>query len=249
MACTEKPEKAIFLLKCLGKVFPDLPYLEVKYTKKLANCNTVQELLSAHSQQQYRQSVHIVSNAYLDALAARDIPLFLQEKKDQAHIIYSSDSVINAPDFSQKNSLIGLNGEDKPMRPTIQKYKEKREKVLEYSNVASQKLEILLKNRDRNGFSGFSLCSDPLFLIVIAKISCRYNVGIPDGLAATEDYLEIVENPLERLKGSYYKAMLLYLNHQVYESKKIMQEVLPLLKDSSLNNKYNRVFKILNKKN
>lgn len=246
LAHTGKPDKAIFLLKCLGKVFPDLPYMDLKYTKALSSASTVLDLVQAkYVDQDFRNSVHIVSNAYLTALAARDVPLFLQEKKDQAQIIYAADSIIDSMilDASLLNS--GFEEEKVPIRPTIHRYKEKRNKIAEVNEIASQKFEVLLQKRNRATFLGFSLSSNPEFLYQIGKIALVNNIELDDGLCAIEDFLEIIENPIKRLKGVYIKAMLFYKKNQPSEYMPLMQDICFLLKKNNLNKEYNIVKEIL----
>jgi hypothetical protein len=247
LAYCGRPEKAIFLLKCLSKVYPDIPYLEIKYTKNLGKAKTVEEILNTNSIDiDFKQSVHIVSNAYLDALAARAVPLFLQEKKDEAQIIYASDSVIDA------SVIESANVDYDParfMRPTIERYNLKRPQLLENTNFASKKLEVLIETREKSGFAGFSLCSDPEFLMLIGKIAYKHQVEINDGLCALEDYLEIVNTTDQRLKATYYKAMLFYIKKSKHESKLLMTEIFPLLQNSEFFSKFNRIKDILNSLN
>lgn len=248
LALSNKPEKSIFLLKCIGKVVPELPYLEVRYTKALSNASTVSELLEAHSIYHYfHQSVHIVSNAYLNTLASQDVPLFLQEKRGQAHVIYAADSVIESSCIDSVSHFSTLSNEDKNMRPAIHRSKENRAKAVKTS-VVSQKFEDLLKIREKSGFVGFSLCSDPYFLLCIAKVSWKHGIDVSDGLCAVEDYLEIVEDPVQRLKASFFKAMLLVLKQKDREAAVIMHEILPMLKKEQLMTKYNQVKAVLDRK-
>lgn len=227
LAYTGKPEKGIILLKCLGKVFPDLPYLDIKYVKFLTAAETVEDLLDCNLTQTYRQSIHIVSNAYLQALATRNVPLFLQEKKFEAQNIYLRDSIIeNSPNPSElcpeeRNSL----------RPT-HRPKAGLGKFSNYSKFASQNFEFMLEKRTKAGFFGFSFSSDPEFLLIISKIALKHETGTKDGLLAIEDYLEITEEPELRVKGTYYKAMLLFQQQNDKEYLPLMQDLLPVLKQS-----------------
>ena len=105
-----------------------------------------------------------------------------------------------------------------------------------------------MHKREKLGFLGFSLCSDPAFLYQIAKISKKWEVELSDGLCAIEDYLEIVETPIERLQGTFLKAMLFHLKKKYTESISLMQEILPLLKREQLTSKYNIAKEIIDSK-
>lgn len=228
LAYTGKPEKGIILLKCLGKVFPNIPYLDIKYVKFLTAAETVEDLLDCNITQTYRQSIHIVSNAYLQALATRNVPLFLQEKKFEAQNIYLSDSIIeNSPNPSE------LIPEDRNSLRPSHRLRTDLGKFSNYSKFASQNFEFMLEKRTKAGFFGFSFSSDPEFLLIISKIALRHETGIKDGLLAIEDYLEIIEEPELRIKGTYYKAMLLFLQQNDKEYLPLMQDLLSALKQSS----------------
>ena len=241
---TGKPEKAIILLKCLGKVFPDIPYLDIKYAKFLAAAENVEDLLDCNLTQAYRQSVHIVSNAYLQALATRNVPLFLQEKKNAAQNIYLSDSLLEhspSPSISNNEERNSLRPSHRP-RTDLGKFSN-------YSKFASQNFEFMMEKRTKSGFFGFSFSSNPEFLLVISKIALKSETGVKDGLLAIEDYLEIVEDPEYRLKGTYYKAMLLFLQQNDKEYLPLMQDILPILKQTPGCKKLATIKKILDLKN
>ena len=237
LALTGKPEKSLILLKCLGKVFPDIPYLELKYTKYLSSAETFEDLMdTSNIDQTYRQSVHIVSNAYLQALASRNVPLFLQEKRDLAQQIYSAD-----PDFQKSPQASAFFDERNSARfsrkPGTQQFSN-------YSKFASQNFEFMLEKRTKAGFCGFSLSSDPEFLRIIAKFALKHQVMVRDGLMAIEDYLEIVDDEKKRMNGTYYKAMLFYSEHEDREYLPLMQDLIVVMKNEG-GKKLEKIKKIL----
>jgi hypothetical protein len=233
---TGKPEKSLILLKCLGKVFPSIPYLEQKYTKFLSSAETVEDLMDCSDiNQSSRQSVHIVSNAYLQALASQNVPLFLQERKDLAQQIYSTDPVF------QKSPQPSTLFEDR--NSTRHSRNPQMSKFSQYSKFASQNFEFMMEKRSKNEFFGFSLSSDPEFLRIIAKVALRAEDSSKDGLLAIEDYLEIVEDQKRRANGMFYKAMLLYKEQNEREFLPLMQDLLTVLKGEG--KKLDKIKKIL----
>ena len=239
-----KPEKAIFLLKCTGKVFPNLKYYDIKYTKILANSNTVTELLEASNfQRVISPSVHIVSNAYLDILASKDTPLFLQEKKGMAQMIYATSSIANGSVMSNSSKYSEVQIEEyNPIDRQLL-----RQSARFSSKLASGKLDILMQSRELLGFNGFSLSSDPLFLYCIGKFSSKSGVEYSDGLAALEDYLELVEDQKKRLKAIYYKIMILYQIKDIDLYLPLIKEALPLMESNKLVKRANELKTILNR--
>lgn len=188
MVKNNKPGKAILVLKCLAKVLPPLPFLEVKYTKLLQRAASIQDLTYASMQVVDSVNAYCYSSYKNSFVAAnvniRDFPqkLLVEEvaplpiskggKSSQARKKHR-----NITEFFGSPRRYG-----KRKSAEIKDMKEQKELTI---------LGVTIPNL--SDFKGFSICSQPLFLYKIAKIAEKFGMCLQDGLYAIADYEQLLK--------------------------------------------------------
>lgn len=192
----KKPGKAIMILKLLAKVLPPIPFANIAYTKLLQRAKNLQDLTLAHtlgleSYSAYNYSTY--KNSFIDG-------------------------AFEVRDFSQR-----LIAEEAAPLPTImeKRFKERRadrtvsERVNEFRMYKKKKTQedIEIGDEDKKDntllgvniqpsreFKSLTVCSDPIFLYKIGKISGKHRVSLQDGICAINDFIELMKFEKDRFK-------------------------------------------------
>lgn len=196
----KKPGKAILLLKTLAKLLPPFPFVDIHYTKALQRANSIHELTEAHLKvfQSYNAyNFTNYKNSFVDTFTnCRDFSQKLIEDEDQqagAHLFSQRRQSRISTDRSFYNRKVNFD--------------------LSMDEKSSKKFNLPeLKISDNSDIMHFSICSKPNFLFKIAKIACKYNCCITDGICAISDYLELLkfEKSKDKISRKRTKALKLY---------------------------------------
>lgn len=183
-----KPGKAILVLKCLAKLLPPMPFVDIKYTKLLQRAASIQDLTSAHDQ-------------VVDTLNAYSYSTYKNSFMTTCY---------NVREFSQKliaeeaaplpmSTAAKMNQFRKSQRTITEKYNNPRRygkrKTAEFKEAEENKELTILGVTIPNlmDFKGFSISSQPIFLYKIAKIAEKFGICLQDGLCAVVDYEQLLK--------------------------------------------------------
>jgi tetratricopeptide (TPR) repeat protein len=221
-----KSHKSILLLKCLGKVFPFIPYTFMPYVQQLRKATSIEDLQETAERALDTSINYNESSFQLDNLLKSGYVLNLQEEKasnqDLCYKMMQEESILT--ENSSSVSMKELN-----LSQVFNKYRSSKASSSSYNSLNSERLKSIMKTCEQSYFIGYSICSDPRFLYCIAKITVRSQVDIEDGMCAVDDYLRIVQNGESSwksvLKGLVVKGKLLFLAGDTISAHEILNDV------------------------
>ena len=211
-----KPGKAILVLKCLAKLLPPMPFVDITYTKLLQRANSMQDLTTAHNQ--YLESM----NAYNYSTYKNSFIFTTYNVRDFSQKLVSEEAA-PIPEFATKINHFRKSQRTitenilNPVRYT------KRRTVEVKDEIESKEVTILgVSIPNLMEFRGFSICSETIFLYKIAKISLEFNINLQDGLCAINDYLELIR----------FEKDLTFKEKQIIKATKLKVDLLDKIQDN-----------------
>ena len=222
-----KPDKAIMLLKCLGKSFPFIPYTFMPYVQQLRKASNIEDLYET-AEKALEASVNYTDSSFqLDNLLKSGYVLNLNEEKatnqDLCYKMIQEESIM-----TENTSSVGI--KELNLSDVFNRYRSSKASGSSYNSMNSEKLKSIMRTCEQNYFCGYSICSDPIFLYALAKIAAKAQIAVEDGLCAIEDYLRILQNVEDNqvlvLKALKVKSQILFVAGDCDGAREIMQEVL-----------------------
>lgn len=192
-----KPGKAILILKCMAKVLPPMPFIDIPYTKLLRRAQNLQELASAFAKDYESCNAYIYSN-YKNSFVG-DV-----EVREFSYRLVGEEAAplpgnVQRRFKERRSERVPTGGFD------VRTYTKK--KSIEEKEKEKEKNVILgVAIPDLSEFNSLSVCSDPTFLFKIAKIAINHNICMEDGICAIKDYVELLK--FERDKKKREKMMV-----------------------------------------
>ena len=213
-----KPGKAILILKCMAKVLPPTPFVDIPYTKLLKRATNLQELSNVNA-----QSIETF-NAYTYSTYKNSFITPMVEARDFSEKLIAEEAAplpIATPRmFRERRSERAMSDKIAYLK-TYNKKKTQEDDKIEDEKKESTLLGVTIP--DLSQFKPFSVCSDPTFLYKIAKISINHNICLHDGLCAIKDYIEFLKFEKDRKKKE----------KQMIKAKKIRSGLYQTLKEAS----------------
>lgn len=225
-------ENALLILKCIGKAFPSLPYIQLPYVYRLRNAQSTEELMKLIDEDE----MIFTSNTSTQPHDLMKKILNVKQTESRFKLVRHWD-----PDYIHSHQLDHLISSLPP----------------EFTNTSSDSISYDLEDKQitkssvdyshtLDTFEHFSLCSDESFLYEIGKLCSKHKVNISEGLLALSDYITIhiwkhTETPEEKdyaiSRAEYLKALLLYHRKEYTDSWDILKRISPKLyegKDTKL---------------
>jgi tetratricopeptide (TPR) repeat protein len=182
-----KPHKAILVLKCLAKVLPPIPFVDIKYTKLLQRSKDIQDLTKAHTQ------ILESMNAYVYSTYKNSFVSSNYNPRDFSNKIISEEAA-PVPELSEIKSTPRKHNRNNTTNQCVNRSQQKKKTAEFIQNKQEKDLKILgVTIPNLLEFRGFSICSDSSFLYKIAKISIKFNICLQDGLCAIKDFIELIK--------------------------------------------------------
>ena len=233
-----KPQKAIVLLKCLGKVFPFLPFTFTPYISQLRKASCIEDLEQAAERASEVPASYEETSFSIENLFTPEYFLNINEKKlnnkEICNNLLQEESV-----FTENNSSIGMKSLN--LSEVFNKYKTSRESSTSLASLNSEKVNNLIKFCERSSFSGYSISSKIKFVYLIGKFASIASICIEDGLCAIEDYITLLQNyPKKRkneIKAMIIKSKLLVELKDYTTAKNILTEILPEVQQLKMQSK------------
>ena len=196
---SNKPGKAILVLKCMAKVLPPIPFANIPYTNLLKRAKSIHDLAIAYSDSVVLTQTHAYTYAYSTYKNSFITPLY--DAREFSHKIIGEET---AP-------LPMVLPKDKQRRPErllservidLKHYHKKKTHEATEFDFEDKKDQTLLGIAipSINEFRSLSFCSDPIFLYKISKISIQHNICIQDGFCAIKDYIELLKFEKDEIK-------------------------------------------------
>ena len=211
----KKPGKAILLLKSLAKLISPFPFADIQYTKLLQRAKNIQDLTEAHTKVINSYNAYAFGtykNSFTDHDSQpREFSKKIIEEDDDLHLDHNPKKYYKR----RKCRLATERFDSQILQP--RKYLSQEEK-----KNAKAKSEInALRISDSSDPMNFSICSDPIFLYQIAKISFRYGISQNDSLCAIKDYIELLKFEKNKCKKEEQNTKALKLFALILEKNKI----------------------------
>jgi tetratricopeptide (TPR) repeat protein len=211
---------AMLILKCIGKAFPNLPYIQLPYVYRLRNAQSAEELMKVVNED---EMVH----QSLCSLQPQDLMrriLKIKQSESRFHLVRHWD-----PAYIYSHQLDHLL---MPLSPQYTSASDSCDFTSSSMTDRSETLNTLLS------FEQFSLCSDESFLYQIGKLCSRYKVYMSEGLLALSDYITIqiwkhsqtsLEKDYAICRAEYLKALILYNKKDYTDAWEILKRITPKL--------------------
>jgi tetratricopeptide (TPR) repeat protein len=175
LALNEKPGKAILILKCMAKLLPPLPFVNVNFTKFLQRAKSIQDLAQARS-----ESIETM-NAYSFVMSANNLRDFSQK-------VISEEIRVSSQNNNKK-----LARTNTQLFGSFRRYKKQQTLEVKESEEAKESTLLGVSLPNLVEFRGFSICSCFKFLYRIGTVALKFRVNLQDGVAAIDDYLELLD--------------------------------------------------------
>ncbi|CAG9320552.1 unnamed protein product [Blepharisma stoltei] len=209
--------KAIFVLKCLAKVFPPMPYVELPYTKYLQKATTYEELNSIpNGSFQAEERIDIHQN-FIPSYKTWNREISVDFLDDEA----APKPIMSPPVLKNKRKAIKNFSDQYGRRKTSRKFDglsiliEEEKWSDDENEYYEEKVEFSSMPKPEKEFAGFSISSNPIFLYKIAKYSAKYRSNIDDGLYAVDEFITLLkfekdEDKKEKIlkKALHWKSIL-----------------------------------------
>ncbi|CAG9326692.1 unnamed protein product [Blepharisma stoltei] len=249
--------KAIVTLKCLAKVFPILPYIEIPYTKRLKDSDTIQDISQASIIP--RDSVDFYNfgsprNSFMNITMPKNIDSIKKMKIPHSNreflFKFLEEEAAPQPDPSvpaHGRKKVAHFSDVMKTHKSFKKFNSLAIKTEDEENLESMEpIPIMTPTPSGpNSLSGFSVSSDPTFLYKIGKYSAQYRQNINDGLCALEDYLSLLRYEKKEsfkenaaCKALYWKIILLQESNQNELAVEIINEIIPQLEKKNFKAKF-----------
>ena len=175
LAANKKPAKAIIALKGIAKVFTPMPYVNIIYTRTLQKAKTIAQLLNPQCSNlsiydSYKSSFANIRDFASIVIGEADAP----QPASQEYQGRRLERTETEGQRCFKKTCITINAD-------------------EDDDKIDQNLPITPEIPNANTFAGISVCSNPKFLYLLAKIAIKYNICLEDGKCAIIDYLELLK--------------------------------------------------------
>ena len=197
MVKSNKPGKAILILKLIAKILPPIPFASIQYTKFLQRAKDLQDLANAHMNNTESINTYNFSsykNSFIDSTF---------EVRDLSYKIIAEEAAafpaINLKFAARRSTRIAT--ERISDVKVYCKKKTQDEKVIEHDD--KKETSAIMAGKEA---SFLSVCSDPLFLYKIGKIAAKYSVMLHDGLCAVKDYIELLKFEKDRTKAFFWAS-------------------------------------------
>lgn len=267
--------KAINILKCLAKVLPPLPNLDIGYIRVLQNSRSIADLMKASTNAQNYENFQYAFQDFRTSIV--DI---LQDEYIEN---YSFVSILDKPRFTEtKETLDNIQlVEESPADPELKNHKRSptnfSSRLNNYKNAKKfksltiktdfehEETELVQTGRYRNAneesgvfdnSGSFSVYSDPLFLYKIGKYSGKYNMMPEDGLCAIKDFIRMLNyninipqdlSELLECKAKYWECIIKKNTNSLIDLESICEVLGPKLAKIGQKKKYVRLYEILGK--
>lgn len=210
-------ESAILILKCIGKAFPNLPYIQLPYVYRLRNAQSAEELMKVINEDEI---VHQSPTSLQPQDLMRSI-LNIKQFESRFKLVRHWD-----PAYIYSHQL------DHLLSPQYTSASDSYDFTTSSATDRSETLNTILS------FEQFSLCSDESFLYQIGKLCSRYKLYMSEGLLALSDYITIqiwkhsqtsLEKDYAICRAEYLKALILYNKKEYKDSWEILKRIAPKL--------------------
>lgn len=174
LIANNKPCKAILVLKCISKLFTPMPYANIEYTRTLQKANNIIQLLDPYTNN------YALYDSYKGSFTnIKETPVKKYEEDD-------------APVPQTKNFKGRRPG--RKLTEGIQCFSKFSLEINEKNDdEIDDRADFVSQSIEANQFIGISVCSNPKFLYILAKVAARSKTGIDDGICAILDYLELLK--------------------------------------------------------
>jgi tetratricopeptide (TPR) repeat protein len=239
-----KPQKAINILKTIGKIFPPFPLANLPYVNELRVAKGFSDMLAYAIKKIKSTGYELSSNSdefQNNSTNGSNLDAFDIE----------SNMIFQSPGVQRKGSNFGNVIKKSGNMNKYRNLSIETETDNNHIGDLNKIINHMKKNETINGkgaFSEFSVSSDISFLYLIAKISMKFNVYLQDGYSAIEDYLNIIrfqnsipQKEIKIVKALNAKAWLSLKLNKFEEGLEIMVEILPKLRKHLLSNKEKRI--------
>ncbi|OMJ76044.1 hypothetical protein SteCoe_24679 [Stentor coeruleus] len=241
-----KSEKAMVLLKCLGKTMPFIPYTFTPYLQNLRKATSVEELSQA-AEKATEVSINCKETSFqLENFFTPEYLQTLNESKlntqQICYKILQEESIL-----TEGNSSIGMKSLN--LSEVFNKYRNSKDSGSSMSSLTSEKVNNIMRNCEKGCFNGYAVSSDPKILYLIGKIAAKAGVLIEDGLCAIEDYISVLQNSLKNMRNEIramlVKSQLLVQVEDFETAKSILIEILPEAQVLGMSTKEGKILSIL----
>ena len=244
-----KSAKAIVLLKCMGKIFPYLPYTCTPYIQQLRKAISLEDLALAAEKALDSSVLYKETSFQIDDVFTPDYLLTIndhkQSNKEICNRLIQEESIIT--DSNSSRSIKNLN-----LSEVFNKYRYSKE-FGSSNSLSSGKVFNIMKMCERSTFSCYSISSKPKFLYLIGKFAAISSISIEDGLCAIEDYLNLIQNgyykPKYELKALLIKSKLLIEVKDHTNAIAILNEILPEVRSHGMQSKEAQILSLLSQIN
>lgn len=209
-----KPGKAILVLKSLAKLLPPFPFVDIQYTKILQRAKSIQDLTEAHSKTIASLSAYTYStykNSFIEPFTnTREFSKKLIEEENAHKMESSSKKLFQRRVY--RMSTESLDSSNTYLSSfLIKPSQEDGDKVSPIPDINIP---------DSSNIENFSICSDPIFLYKIARISFMHRICIQDGIFALRDYMELIKFDKDKNQQEEHRAKALVLYSLLLEKAK-----------------------------
>ena len=213
---TKKPGKALLLLKSLAKLISPFPFADIQYTKLLQRAKTMHDLTEAHTKVIDSYNAYTFStykNSFIDSdTQTREFSKKIVDEDDDIKLDRNPKKY-----YKRRESRLATERIDNQLLypgkyiPPI----ESKKKIIDAKSAILDTVNI-----DSTDTMSFSICSDPIFLYQIAKISYKYGISQNDSLCAIKDFIELLKYEKDKAKRDDLNTKALKLFTLILEKTK-----------------------------
>lgn len=267
--------KAINILKCLAKVLPPLPNMDIGYIRVLQNSRSIADLVKAsmnaqnfeefqYEFQNFRTSiVDILQDEYIENISfvsILDKPRYTETKESLENLELVEEAPASPELKLHKRSPTNFSS-----RLDNYKNAKKFKSLTIKTDFEQEETELIQTGRYRaahedtgvfDNSTSFSVYSDPLFLYKIGKYSGKYNIMPEDGLCAIKDFLRLlsyninIHSDLYELlecKARYWECIIKKNTNSLTDLEAVCEVLGPKLAKLGKKKKFVRLYEILGK--
>jgi tetratricopeptide (TPR) repeat protein len=267
--------KAINILKCLAKVLPPFPNMDIGYIRVLQNSRNIEDLVKAsinaqnfdefqYEFQDFRTSiVDILQDEYIENISCVSIlekPRYTETKETLASLELVEQTPAIPELHFHKRSPTNFSS-----RLDNYKNAKKFKSLTIKTDFEQEETELIQTGRYRaahedagvfDNSTSFSVYSDPLFLYKIGKYSGKYNIMPEDGLCAIKDFMRLLSYNINipsdiyellECKAKYWECIIKKNTNNLTDLEAVCELLGPKLAKLGKKKKFVRLYEILGK--